>query len=229
MASSTQFSIRGLMVIAVVVAIISAAVGPGIQHLEPQGQLRAALYLSLVGVVTGAVTAGMCARRRRIEKLAGRLLSHTSLGGAALRWTSLAATIPLAISAAYVVIALAPIDLVPYGLEFVGIVGLISFMLACTAAGLFLHWWWGTGFLAAEAFENGLVVRGLVLLPWSDLVSYERATLFLVNVSTRCGVRPVRFRVAVKDRADWERILAEHGVSRTICPAKPNGMHPHCM
>lgn len=84
------------------------------------------------------------------------------------------------------------------------------------AAELFLRLWWGTGPYVTEAFQNGLVVWGQVLKPWSTLVSYEpspeSATVVIVNESTEAGLRPVRIRVAAEDRADWERIFAEHGV-----------------
>ncbi len=217
MASSTQFSIRGLMAFTVAVAVIAASVAPLLRQLEPQHWPRAILYLSLLGSVVGAFAAGSCLRRRRVEKQAGKLLSRTEIGGTSLRWASLVAAVLLVAMAAGMVVLLASIDSIDVDLravEFVlrSFVAVISLSAALAAAGLFLHWWWGTGPLAAEAFENGLVVRGIVLVPWSKLVSYERATVFIVNASTRRGTRPVRIRVAVEDRVDWERILSENGV-----------------
>ena len=76
---------------------------------------------------------------------------------------------------------------------------------------------------ACPALRAGAARVAFPRWPWSDLVSYERATPFIVNVSTWRGVRPVRFRVAVKDRADWERMLAEHGVPRAGSLAKTDG------
>ncbi len=217
MASSTQFSIRGLMALTVAVAVIAASVAPVLRQLEPQHWPRAILYLSLLGSVVGAFAAGSCLRRRRVEKQAGRLLSRTEIGGTPLRWASLVAAVLLVAMAAGMVVLLASIDSIDVDLRAVEVVlrsfvALMSLSAASSAAGLFFYWWWGTGPLATEAFENGLVLHGLAFVPWSKVVSYERATLFIVNALTRRGTRRIRIRVAVEDRAEWERILSEKGV-----------------
>ena len=68
MASSTQFTIRGLMAITLAVAVVSALVAPLLRQLEPQQLPRASLYLSVLAVVTLAVAGGSCLRRRQVEK-----------------------------------------------------------------------------------------------------------------------------------------------------------------
>lgn len=219
MPSSTQFSIRGLMVITVVVATLSATLAPTIRQLDPPQRIRGALSLAVLGVVSGAVVGETCLRRRRVEKAAGRLLLRTEVGGAGFRWVSLGGAIPLAAIAIYIAVFIACIDPFEYGFMIVVILGLFVLSLAFAAIGLVLYWWWGTGFLMTEAFENGIVVRGLAFLPWSDLASYEtnvrKTTICVLNQPGKRGsMRRVRVFVAIADRIAWEQILLEHGVPR---------------
>lgn len=221
MASSVQFTIRDLMAITVAVAIVTAATAPAFHHLDPNERPQAVLYLSLLGVAVVAITGKGCVLRRRVEKAAGPLISRTGIGGSAIRWASLIAAIPLSALAVYGTILLATTDV--FANKSAGIMtGCSTLCFGFTATGLCLHWWWGTGFVATEAFQNGLVVHGLALMPWSTLASYtpspRRSTTLIVNRKTRRGLRPFRIRVAPQDRAEWERLLVEHGVALVRLP-----------
>lgn len=215
MASSTQFSIRGLMAITVAVAIISAVVAPWIPDLKPQERPRAAVYLLCLAIPVSAVVGKSCILRRRIEKAAGALIARSAIRGDAMRWASFTATIPLSILAANGIMLLAKSDLFGDSLA-CWVTGCSTLFFGFAAAGLGLHCWWGTGYFVTEAFENGLVFRGLVFRPWSDLAFYEPSPhnpgVLIVNMLARRGLASIRIRVAAKDHAEWNRILAEHGV-----------------
>jgi hypothetical protein len=265
MASSTQFSIRGLMILTVAAALVASLVGPRIRHLGPEEQVRAGVSFLLLGVVIGEVLGASCLKRRWVERNAGPLIARTALGGEWRRWSVLIFAIGLSAATAYGTVFLASYvasaycfgamvlvggfsttaslfpskklrskNLLLLGAVF-GIASSISIgihadnsvvvaasffviALGILAADLFLRLWWGTGPYATEAFQNGLVVWGQVLKPWPDLVLYEPSldsgTVLIVNESTETGLRPFRIRVAAEDRADWERILCENGVSR---------------
>ncbi len=71
MASSVQFSIRSLMILMVIVAVVSAVVAPRIQGLESEGRWRVVMFLLPAGAVAGMFTAVRCLQRSRAEQDAG--------------------------------------------------------------------------------------------------------------------------------------------------------------
>ena len=231
MPSSTQFSIRGLLIVTTAAAVILASTMPWFRQLGPQYQLRAVLYLLLLAGMMGAVACISILRRRSAEKLAGRLLSRTDIGSPSLRRASLVAAVFLSAVACGVCLLLAFLDSAP--ITTLVVASVVRYSIVClvptaafTVPGLFLYWWWGTGFLTTEAFQNGLVVDGVSFLPWTKIISYQRATRFVLTVSGRRRTSRIEIRVAVKDRDQWEQIFADHGVPSSTSPEQDNAVSP---
>jgi hypothetical protein len=176
------------------------------------------MWLAILATIFSVTLVASYFWRRRILRKAGPLLARTEIGGKSLRWGNMILAIFLSAVVAYgavrVPVFLGMPDYLP------GLVGMLigsfSLVYSFEAARLYLHWSWRTGYFVTEAFQNGLIVRGLVFFRWSELISYELGprspTILILNVSERRALRPVRTRVAAEDRPEWERILTEHDV-----------------
>lgn len=215
MASSTQFSIRSLMITTVLVAVVSAVLGPRIRQLEPEHQVQLAFFVVHVTFVVVAYVLVRFFQRHRVERSAGPLLCRTDAGERDTRWYILLPAVALATAA--MVGMMRTLGAGESVHSFGGIVlGFCVMGASLLAADFSLHWWWQTGSLITEFHQNGLVIRGVVLRPWSVLDSYfparDEPSTFVVTEPTRKGTRVHRIHVATHDRADLERIFSQNGV-----------------
>lgn len=221
MASSTQYSIRSVMIVTAAAAVVSAILGPPVRQMEPEHQLRLGLFFAAVAVVTGLFAVLRLLQRCGVERKAGPLLWQTDAGEKNTRWFILILAVVLATAAAkgMIVIFNAGESVWSFG----GLM-LSSCILAASllAAEFYLYRWWQTGPLITEVRKNGLVLRGVVFLKWSVLRSYqpsgEGPAVLLVNESTGSRIQPRQIHMACTDRTKMERTLQENGV----LPASPS-------
>ena len=219
MASSTQFSIRSLMIVTVMVAVVSTILGPQIREMEPKAQLRLGVsFAQLTGLVAIFVAVRFL-QRHRAERLAGPLIWRTDAGEKSTRWAILIPALALATAATLGMIRM--LDSGESATSFEGLV--LSFCIlgaALLTAEFCLCWWWQTGPLITEVYEKGLVLRGVVFLPWSALLSYrpspEGPAVLIVTEKTRWEIRPRNVHAARQDRDRLERILLENGVPLAV-------------
>lgn len=219
MASSTQFSIRSLMIVTVVVAIVSAILGPRIRRMEPEHQLLLAIFFGQVAIVVGLFVTIRFLQRSRVERTAGPLLWRTDSGEKDTRWAILVPAVGLATAAANGMMLVVSSGESVY--SFGGLIlGFCILGASLLAAEFSLGWWWQTGPLITEVYQNGLVLQGVVFRPWSVLKSYQSTrdglSVLIVTESTRWGTRSRSVHVAAEDRSEFERALVENGVSPAI-------------
>ncbi len=221
MSSSSQFSIRALMIVTVMVAVVSALVGPWIREMPPEVQFRLGGFFVCLAAVVACFVALRLGQRYRAEQLAGPRLWQTDAGEKAERWALLVPTLmwgTVAFMGIGILAAEPGVILCFRGLVFgIAIVG-----SALQATRFFFYWWWQTTPYVTEICQNGLIQRGVRFRPWTALTSYRPSpkspAVLIVTEQIRRSKRPRNVYVARQDRARLGRTLSEKGVPPAVAP-----------
>ncbi|MCI0491923.1 MAG: hypothetical protein L0Z07_03185, partial [Planctomycetes bacterium] len=210
--TDVRFSLRSLLILMSVVALLSAAIGPYFRGIDPSKQVRVA---SLWGVcfLFAATQLGRLARRRYLlEKAAGNKLVELRPGGRYLQrarpWLVYpAGGLPIAIGILYLIPATQTIENPPNNVGVWGGRFLLSVLICGTfiAQGVATLWWNRT----IQFREHGML-HGVRLLRW-DHITDCRWTSNLSVEGVDQWHHDVRFDIQVQacNCEAAERVLTE--------------------
>ncbi len=214
MATSLQFSLRSMLVVMLMVAIISAVIAPAIRAWDTQRQLLFGAHAAVTLLLLGAGTVGLCAERRKVERKAGAILFRTvAKGSKRVRLQQgfwLAVSVAVMIAYWFVFSAAAAgrarsqqwSDLLYY-----------TILLATWAPRTLTNFWWRVGAGVVEVAENGLILQGVMLKPWNKMESYRWASHVRnrLLIHEHQGTWPFTRHIDVgpEDRAAMEQVLRQ--------------------
>jgi hypothetical protein len=163
-----QYSLRGMLLATLGVAVLCAVIIPLLKYLNlDAADLRWRLGWTAAGAVSTVVF--RCVMRYKIEHKCGALLAViTSQSKSSRRWAIAAGFIG---GAALVFLGLYEGSSSPAGDP----ISMNSLFGGCFLASAFLSLWWKEIAHACELCEHGVVADSMRLLPWSSFRGYRRA------------------------------------------------------
>jgi len=162
MPSSTQYSLRSLFVLTLLVGVVAAIVAPLVRSWNTERQLLFAAQAGISTAMTVVALVMLSFRRYAVEQRTGRLLQRLARRRTLLKrvgQAALAAFLAIAVVAQWIV----------QSEERFNFAGTLQqgFLLSGFSADLIATHWWNVGPDVVELREQGLVRRGLFDTPWS--------------------------------------------------------------
>jgi hypothetical protein len=213
MPTSIQYSIRHLLGLTLVVAIVAAILGPMIRAWDTERQTFFAIYITVTLLAIMAGIGFACLRRLHVERVAGEAILQAGLVGTLRTRVELASIIvfwPLWIIYDWHISSFIVGDRVSDGAwwstAFAS--GFVALVMSYAATPIF----WGAGSRSLDFHEQGLIYGPFKFIRYSKLKHYRWCLISASKLILVGRFKTWEVRTLPEVRSEIIRLLNQHGV-----------------